>query len=66
MSNSPAWDDINPAVTRSAKPHGLDCRVAAQQFRKLTEFAAQLIHEGQIDRARDYLRQAVEVVEELR
>jgi hypothetical protein len=66
MSNSPAWDDINPALPPSARPHAYDLRAAAHRIRKLADFAAQLTHEGQLDRALSYLDQARDILKELK
>lgn len=62
MSNSPAWDDINPAarIDRATR------HSTAQRVRHLTDFAAQLTAEGQLARAKSYLQQAIDLIEELK
>lgn len=62
---SPAWDDINPHA-RPSKARQAEWRAMATRIRHLTTFAAQLAEEGQIDRAQNYLQQAIEVTKELK
>lgn len=64
-SSSPAWQDINPAPP-PRQPSAADCRAAATRIRNLTDFAVQMVHEGQLTRALNYLADAHDVVEELR
>lgn len=68
MSNSPAWDDINPTARPTPLPSTPPATLhdAARRIRGLTEFAAQLTHEGQLDRARNYLAQAADILGELK
>lgn len=66
MSNSPAWDDINPVGTRPSKDQYTTLRDAANRVRQRTNLAIELIAEGQLDRAANYLAQAQGIIEELR
>ncbi len=65
MSNSPAWDDINPAAPRPRIDRAI-LRDAAMHVRRDSNMAVELILEGQIDRARSYLQQAIGQIEDLK
>lgn len=64
MSNSPAWEDINPPDRRTFIEQKAQLRDTAARVRNLAEFAVQFASEGQLDRARNYLSQAAEIIEE--
>jgi RNase P subunit RPR2 len=64
MTSSSAWDDINPTA-RPTTANAPTLRAVATRIRHLTTFAAQLVEEGQIDRAQNYLQQAIEVTKEV-
>jgi|GEM_PF-3520846 len=64
MTNSPAWDDINPALSKTDKADQGDLMSTARQVRQLAEHASQLAHEGQLNRARNALNIAREKINE--
>lgn len=66
MSNSPAWDDINPTTAPMSRDEVAFLRDRSLRVRRAGDFAAQLLGEGQIDRAIKYLSEAIQMIEELR
>ena len=65
MSNSPAWDDINPALSKTDKADQVDLMSIARQVRQLAEIASEMAHEGQLDRASNALNVAKKKIEEI-
>lgn len=65
MSNSPAWDDINPAQHRPTPDRKAMVRDVAARVRSRAEFAVQFAREGQVDRAIQYLTEAAKMIEDL-
>lgn len=66
MTHSPAWQDINPAAQPRTRDEIAFMRDRALRVRRAGEFAAQLVGEGQLDRAIKYLSEAIELIEELK
>ena len=65
MSNSPAWDDINPAHHRPSPDRKAMVRDIAARVRAQAEWAVQFAREGQVERAIKYLSDAAKMIEEL-
>lgn len=66
MSNSPAWDDINPAQHRASPDRKATVRDIAARVRSEAEFAVSFAREGQVDRAIQTLNRAAKMIEELK
>lgn len=66
MSNSPAWDDINPTQHRPSPDRKAMVRDIAARVRNEAEFAVQFAREGQLDRAIQSLNHVAKMIEELK